>query len=139
MTTFFVPGIPIAQGSKRHVGRGVLVESSKRLKPWRVDVTELAHYHHQGPPLERATVELWFVFPRPKSHYRTGRHSHELRPDAPDRHTVKPDADKLARAVLDALTDANVIRDDSRVTDLIVAKRYGDLPGAHITVTPNTA
>ena len=35
---FFVEGIPASQGSKRHVGRGILIESSKRVKPWRSDV-----------------------------------------------------------------------------------------------------
>jgi len=32
---FTVLGVPAPQGSKRHVGRGVLVESSKALGPWR--------------------------------------------------------------------------------------------------------
>ena len=31
-----VEGIEAApQGSKRHVGRGIMIESSKRVKPWR--------------------------------------------------------------------------------------------------------
>lgn len=134
MIRFFVPGIPAPQGSKRHVGRGILVESSKQLKPWRLDVTMLAQAAHHGDPLDEATVAITFVFPRPRKHYRTGRHAHELRTDAPHRHTTKPDIDKLARAVLDALTAAGVIRDDSRVADLHVTKRYGDQPGAHIEV-----
>lgn len=135
MTAFFVPGIPAPQGSKRHVGRGILVESSKQLHPWRLDVTSMALDAHSGrPPLERAEVALVFVFPRPKSHYRTGRHAHELRPDAPAAHTVKPDIDKLSRAVLDALTAAQAIRDDSRVCELTASKRYGDQPGVHVHV-----
>lgn len=134
MLSVFVPGIPAPQGSKRHVGRGILVESSKQLKPWRLDVTTTCAAARTDPPLEQAAVWLRFEFPRPKSHYRTGRHAHELRPDAPERHAVKPDVDKLARAILDALTAAGVLRDDSRVTDLIVAKRYGDQPGVHIDV-----
>ena len=32
---FTVLGVPAPQGSKRHVGRGVLVESSNALGPWR--------------------------------------------------------------------------------------------------------
>ena len=31
----FIPGVPAPQGSKRHVGGGRLVESSKKVKPWR--------------------------------------------------------------------------------------------------------
>ena len=34
--SFNVIGIPGAQGSKRHVGNGVMVESSKKVKPWRL-------------------------------------------------------------------------------------------------------
>ena len=30
-----VYGVPAPQGSKRHVGHGILVESSKKLRPWR--------------------------------------------------------------------------------------------------------
>lgn len=39
---FTVLGVPAPQGSKRHVGRGVLVESSKALGPWRVARREAA-------------------------------------------------------------------------------------------------
>jgi len=37
-----VKGIPGAQGSKRHVGRGIMVESSKKVAPWRSDVRDSA-------------------------------------------------------------------------------------------------
>ena len=39
---FTVRGIPGAQGSKRHVGHGVMIESSKKVKPWRSDVKAAA-------------------------------------------------------------------------------------------------
>lgn len=35
---FAVFGLPAPQGSKRHVGEGRMVESSKRVKPWRRQV-----------------------------------------------------------------------------------------------------
>jgi Holliday junction resolvase RusA-like endonuclease len=35
-------GQPAPQGSKRHVGHGVMVESSKKVKPWRQDVVAAA-------------------------------------------------------------------------------------------------
>ena len=40
--TFRVYGTPAPQGSKRHVGRGVMVESSKKVAPWRQDVVAAA-------------------------------------------------------------------------------------------------
>ena len=42
MNEIFIPviGIPAPQGSKRHVGHGIMIENSKRVKPWRQDVKE---------------------------------------------------------------------------------------------------
>ena len=40
--TIRVYGTPAPQGSKRHVGRGVMVESSKKVKPWREAVKQAA-------------------------------------------------------------------------------------------------
>ena len=120
--SFFVPGIPIAQGSKRHVGRGIMVESSKHLKPWRLDVTALAREAHTGPPLEDATVDLIFVFPRPKAHYRTGRNAHLLRPQAPERPIVKPDLDKLMRATGDAMVAGGLIARDELIVEWSAVK-----------------
>jgi Holliday junction resolvase RusA-like endonuclease len=47
--------------------------------------------------------------------------------------TVRPDADKLARAFLDSITGI-IIQDDSQVTDLRVAKRYGIPERTEVTV-----
>jgi Holliday junction resolvase RusA-like endonuclease len=54
--------------------------------------------------------------------------------------TVKPDLDKLTRAVMDAISlerYCQVIKDDSLVTDLHAAKRYADhtKPGVSIMIT----
>ena len=40
---FPVIGTPAAQGSKRHLGNGVLVEQSKNVTPWRNTVAAAAH------------------------------------------------------------------------------------------------
>ena len=47
------------------------------------------------------------------------------------------DVDKLARAVLDALTDAALWKDDSQVAQLVAEKRWYDGrlgAGVHVTV-----
>lgn len=126
MRAVFVPGAPAPQGSKRHVGRGILIESSKAVGPWRERVALAAHSHARGLIPGPVHVRLNFVMPRPKS--------------APRRSTPpavkRPDVDKLARAVLDALTDV-WIEDDSHVTHLTATKRLaeiGEEPGVHITV-----
>jgi crossover junction endodeoxyribonuclease RusA len=124
---FRVTGLPAAQGSKRHVGNGIMVESSKAVKPWRQDVVAAAQAATEGTDWEapaHAKAILVFYFRRPRSHYRTGRFSDQLRPDAPAYHSTKPDADKLARSTFDALTTAAVIKDDCTVVDFRAQKRY---------------
>jgi crossover junction endodeoxyribonuclease RusA len=73
-------------------------------------------------------VEAEFVLPRPKS---TPKRRTPLA-------TRRPDADKLLRAILDAITNV-VIADDALAVDLRATKRLaeiGESPGARITVTP---
>jgi len=81
-------------------------------------------------------VKLVFAFARPKSHRRTNG---ELKPTAPLAHTGKPDADNLAKAVLDALTQLGGFwRDDSQVSSLQILKLYTTergLPGVFISIS----
>jgi crossover junction endodeoxyribonuclease RusA len=125
---FHVPGKPAPQGSKRHVGRGILVESSKEVGPWRERVALCASNAMCGRSLldGAVRVRLELTLPRPKS--------------APKRSTPpavkRPDVDKLARAILDAITGI-IVRDDSQIVDLHATKRLaelGETPGVAITV-----
>lgn len=76
----------------------------------------------KGVPVE---VSIVAVFLRPLSHYGTGRNLGVLKDSAPSTpHAQAPDSDKLARLVLDALTNARVIWDDAQVAQLIVEKRW---------------
>lgn len=128
----WIPGHPAPQGSKRHVGKGILVESSKAVAPWREDMRwrllalsapERAAWPVDGP----ISVLLNFVLPRPKS-------TPKSRTPAA---VKKPDLDKLARAALDAIGSAGVYRDDAQVTELHATKRLAardEASGLHITV-----
>lgn len=130
-----IRGTPAPKGSLRHVGRGVLVESSARLRPWRAAVTAAA-VDAAGPGWEPIDgpihVEVGFEFARPASHYGTGRNTARLRPGAPAYPATRPDLDKLVRAVLDALGDAGVWRDDARVVTVAAVKRWAPVPGCWI-------
>lgn len=124
-----VYGLPAPQGSKRHVGNGVMVESSKRVRPWREDVkqaalTALEQNPDWDPAARFVTGHIVFTLPRPRSHFRTGRNAALLRTDAPYLVGVKPDLDKLLRSTLDALDAAGVFADDSRVAQVFTAKTY---------------
>lgn len=139
MINFFVPGTPAPQGSKKHVGNGVMIESSKHLKPWRASVAWIAKQHTKQPHAGPIKLDLEFVMPRPKSHYGTGRNAERIKPSAPDVHTQKPDIDKLVRAVLDAITGIAYI-DDSQVVKVTARKHwphfFGDRAGVYVIVVP---
>jgi Holliday junction resolvase RusA-like endonuclease len=109
-----VYGSPAPQGSKKFVGmingHGMLVESSKKVKPWRQDVVAAAIKAREASgnpaPLDCAlSVRMIFTVPKPKSAPKRKR-VHAMR---------KPDVSKLARSTEDALTTAGIWTDDSRV------------------------
>lgn len=123
----WVAGVPAPQGSKRAYGAGRpggkirLIESSKRVAPWRTDVREA--FLSGGEPCRflpgtALVVKIVFVMPRPKATPKT-----RATPPA----VKKPDLDKLERAVLDALTSAGVYADDSQVVALHGYKRLAEL------------
>jgi len=133
---FFVPGDPAPQGSKRYLGPGKMVESSKRTAPWRADIQRAAEAamkpRHEALWKVPVYVQLDFYLARPKSHFGTGRNAQKIKESAPN-WPGRPDIDKLARAVLDALTGL-VIADDSTVVELLASKSYGRRPGVAVLV-----
>lgn len=136
-----VAGHAKPQGSKRHVGNGVMVESSKGLKAWRDQLKVLAQQQRPPHPIAGPVeITLGFRFVRPKSHYFTGRRSDVLREDAPRWATTKNvgDGSKLQRAVEDSLVDACWLADDSLVARWVGEKvwvdRHTGTPGVRITV-----
>lgn len=116
MIEFIVYGSPAPQGSKKfvgiHGGRGVLAESSKKVKPWRSDVKDAAERavreHALAAPLDGPLlVSMVFTMPKPTSAPKTRR-------TWPDK---KPDVSKLARSTEDAISDAGLWVDDARVVE----------------------
>lgn len=131
---FTVYGIPAPAGSKRAYvvkGRAVVTDDSKRSRPWKSDVTAAAADAMGGRPLLRGPLSLYvqFVVPRPKGHFG----ARGLRPSAPTRPAVKPDATKLLRAVEDACNGV-VWRDDSQIVGQLVWKDYGEPACARVFV-----
>ena len=137
MITFTVAGMPPApQGSKRHVGNGRLIESSKNLKPWRFLVQQAAVATNQPTITSPVSLTITFLFPRPKSHFTT---KGILKPSAPTYHSTRPDASKCLRSTEDALVDAGLLQDDALVALASITKRYAtpsEHPGAIITIVP---
>jgi len=80
------------------------------------------------------SVTLRFAMPRPKSHFG----ARGLKPSAPQDHVGKPDADNLAKLVLDQITrDGRIWRDDSQVVTLIVHKLWasGNGSGCYVLIS----
>lgn len=128
MVSFFVEGIPVPQGSKvcKCLGaRPVMWEANSKLKTWRDTVTAQAQIEMIARGLESIVnpVELVLDFrlPKPKSVTR----------DVP---SVKPDLDKLVRAIGDALTKSGIYKDDALVIALAASKSYSDVPGVYISI-----
>tara|TARA_B100002052_G_scaffold287780_1_gene303087 strand:+ start:1404 stop:1832 length:429 start_codon:yes stop_codon:yes gene_type:complete len=135
LLSFRVEGMsPAPQGSKRHVGGGRIIEASKRCKPWRYLVQQAAV--QTGHPLITHPVEIHikFYFARPKSHYRTNGH---LKESAPIYHSIVPDLSKIMRSTEDAIVDAGLLIDDSRISAAKISKVYcmsDERPGALISI-----
>ena len=134
MIAFRVAGIPAPQGSKRafrnkYTDRIQMIESSKKVGPWRQNVAGEAARHLERPLTRKVKLTLAFSFLRPTSHL-TG--AGKLRKGAPA--VPSPDLDKLIRSTLDGLTGI-VIADDKLVEEVWSWKQYGDWSGAEIMVT----
>lgn len=115
---FVVYGDPAPQGSKRHVGRGVMIESSKKVKPWREAVVFAAR-EAGGRIAGPVRVQVVFTLRKPAS-------APKRRRTWPDK---KPDLDKLLRSTFDALVTAGTIEDDARIVDVSARKAF---PGEEV-------
>lgn len=155
---FRVHSHPAPQGSKnafhhKQSGKIVMRESSKRVKPWRQAVGSAAEDAMGGEDAIKSgrwvtmdgpvALSVTFTFPRPASHYGTGRNAAILKPSAPRYPTGKNlgDLSKLIRATEDALTDVGLWTDDCLVVDIRTTKVYPghsllalSVPGAVIGV-----
>lgn len=125
----------------RPTGRVVVTGDNPKIKSWRqAIIDEVRAQGEAGRELAGPlAVSLTFVLDRPAGHYGKGRNARALLPSAPLRPDKRPDIDKLARSVLDALTDARVWRDDAQVVSLWAVKSYalpGEPAGCIIEVDP---
>lgn len=121
---FSVPGVPAPKGSMRSFWsprsrRVVTKHDNPRTEGWQLAVTAAAikARGHQATIGGAVNVTLTFYLPKPKRE--TGAWPIKKRADI----------DKLARAVLDALTKARVYLDDSQVVLLGVRKEWDSEAG----------
>ena len=123
MDTFVVLGLPVPQGSMRHVGGGRIVSKSPALKEWRSKVADIIRQQVGEPAYPNAVrVNVIFNINKPKT----------VKRDLP---TVPPDLDKLQRAIGDAISiDVKYLLDDSQIVEWTARKIYGSPAGVIIQV-----
>lgn len=132
--SFTVAGVPVPQGSSRAFvvkGRAVVTSSNKNLAQWRQRIATEAQraaseagWCSEGQFAYAVTAD--FYFPRTKS---MGKKL--------IRHTVRPDLDKLQRAVGDGITGI-LIADDAKIDRWSVSKSYlppDPLHGPRVEIT----
>ena len=124
------------QGSKRHIGGGVMVEACSRVKPFRSDLQGVAI---DATPVDWDMGLVYFLrvdfhFLRPKSHLTSKGVLTKAAPLFPTGRQIG-DTDKLIRSVCDALT-GYCWYDDSQVVDIQASKRFGPRDQTIITIKP---
>jgi Holliday junction resolvase RusA-like endonuclease len=127
MISFYANGIPKGQPRPKAFSRGgrASVYDPSTAEGWKSQVAMAAkEYLPEKPLTGPLRMELYFYFPRPKGHFRTGKRANELRDNAPVFHVSKPDSDNLAKAVMDAMTQLGFWMDDSQVARLLIQKEY---------------
>lgn len=142
--SFFVSGQPKGQprprAFARKMGNGKFcarVFDAGTAEAWKSQIAAEAFlYKPEQPIISPIRLRIRFFIARPKGHYIANKPERGLRPSAPEWHIGKPDADNLAKAVMDALTQCGWFwGDDAQVAVLTVAKRYADSgTGAQIEI-----
>lgn len=137
---FTVVGTPKGQPRPRAFARAghIRMYDPGTAEGWKSAIADAAQDHIPPEPITAAVaLSIALVFPRPKSHYRTGKHANKRKDSAPFWVATKPDIDNCAKAVMDALTELRFWRDDALVVKLTITQRYqGNIhrPGALIMI-----
>ena len=130
MLRVWIPGQPKPQGSKiagrRKDGTVFMREANSKSRNWRTTVIEALSKEAPDTIEGAVRVHAHFYMPMLKN---------------PIPHPITRssyDIDKLSRTILDALTLAKIVYDDSQVVTLVATKEYSERPGVQITVEPYT-
>lgn len=129
--SFTICATPEPQGSTRSWvknGKAITTSTNKNLKPYRALLSSCAMevrdaIYKEGPGAYELRVVFTFIRPRSVS------------PKRRPYHNVKPDLDKLIRAVSDAISKGVLIRDDSEIVRIIADKEYAEEGPQGVRVT----
>lgn len=132
---FIIPGDPVGKGRPRFtspkVGRPRAYTPPRTARWEGMAAAVLQQEWNQSALDEPVVVDVVAVFQRPR------RLDGRNKPTGRVPHTIKPDKDNVEKAVLDALKNAGVLRDDCRAYDGRSAKFYaaaGEVPHVEVTL-----
>ena len=133
-TEIWIPGDPPTVTQQQH--RVIYVHGKPRFVPsnklrkvrahYAAAIREQKHMMHTGP----VSVTISWCFPYRHSERRAITAAGAILPK-----DTRPDLDNLGKALLDELTGAGVIRDDSQIVEYVSRKCWCDTPGILIYVT----
>lgn len=136
--TFFVTGTPKPQPRPRAFAMHgkVRVYDPATAEGWKSCIAQAAREVLPAEPIaEPIKLDVCFFMPRPKGHHKKDGTIKDAHLDR--RHSQKPDADNLVKAVMDALSELQAWKDDSQVWNLRVVKVWADqerFPGASVRI-----
>lgn len=131
---FFVKGKPVGKARPRFARRGAFVTAytPKNSADFEALVADAARKAMNGRPVitsaVHVTIRAWFEPPKSWS-----KAEKDAALTGKKFHTSKPDADNIAKSVLDAVNGVIVV-DDAQVVELTISKRYSGAAGCYVIV-----
>lgn len=126
---FTVPGEPVGKGRPRMSKFGVYTPARTKAYEDRVKIC-CRNVYKGEPKTGEIKAEIVAYYSIPKSRSKKWKELAEAGLVHP---TKKPDCDNIAKIILDALNGI-VYVDDSAVTELVVVKKYSDIPRVEVKI-----
>ncbi|GHU51684.1 phage protein [Clostridia bacterium] len=130
--SFTVPGKPQGKARPRFDGRNKRTYTPESTRAYEEMVRLYYRQAHRNAQIEgEVTAIIVACFPIPKSAKLADKEAMiagEIKP------TIKPDADNIIKAILDALNGL-AYHDDAAVVNVTAEKRYSTTPRVEVTIT----
>ena len=134
MIEFSIYGEPIGKGRPKFVSRGGFGRAYTPKKTADYEkhvVAEFRSVYPDAKPIDKALRVKIFAFYVPPASWSKRKRAEAIFGLIPK--TTKPDADNVAKAILDALNGAAYL-DDSQVISLLVEKRYDNYSRVFVSI-----
>ena len=132
--SFTVPGVPVGKGRPRafRMGKGVRMHTPDKTARYENLVAMAAKQAMAGRSLIEGSVQIDLTLvTTPPASWSKKRRAAALAGET--RPNTKPDIDNVLKAICDAINGI-VFVDDKQVCDATARKRFGETPGAHVTI-----